>query len=245
MYRYIGVFVLFVVSLENIAASEESCADEANTPTGAWLQAQHRGYELWKCVTSAKEAYYTCSTNSWYPEKLQCGPKPGFKESCLTAHNTFRNMHQDTPALTYSDDLAKSAKEWADHLTSIGKLQHSRRDSYGENIYWTSMSSKYDPCSSAVHAWYKEQDNYSYFTTKSKTSVDPIGHFTQVVWRDSREIGCGLSESTDGTYVVCRYSPQGNFVLRNSYEGFDEARRRVYGANVLPLKPGANIQDHF
>ncbi|CAH1789612.1 unnamed protein product [Owenia fusiformis] len=236
MYMYVGVFVLFIVFLGDIAASEESCLDEANTPTDASLQAKiSGGYELWKCVNSARDAYYTCSTNSWYPEKLQCGPKPAFKESCLTAHNTFRNMHKDTPALTYNDDLAKSAQQWADHSALIGELQNSVHDAtYGENLYSTSLS-KYDPCSSAVNTWYAERDNYSYYTTESKNHGQ-IRDFTQVVWRDSREFGCGLSESTDGTYVVCRYSPQGNFVFMNLNETPNEARRRVYGANVLPLK---------
>jgi hypothetical protein len=49
------------------------------------------------------------------------------------------------------------------------------------------------------------------------------GHFTQVVWKGSRELGVGWATGSNGwTYFCCNYSPAGN------YQG-------QYQVNVLPL----------
>ena len=54
-----------------------------------------------------------------------------------------------------------------------------------------------------------------------------IGHFTQVVWNNSVEIGCGVAKGTDNfVYGVCNYSPPGNFIGAQNYQN-----------NVLPLAP--------
>ena len=48
------------------------------------------------------------------------------------------------------------------------------------------------------------------------------GHFTQVVWKDTRELGMARAKSKNGSvYVVARYRPAGNNV--SSFDG-----------NVLP-----------
>lgn len=60
-----------------------------------------------------------------------------FKQEFLETHNIYRRKHRAS-SMTLSDELNKSAQKWADHLLSLGKLQHSdTRD--GENIF--SMSS--------------------------------------------------------------------------------------------------------
>ena len=67
----------------------------------------------------------------------------------------MRNRHHDTPPLTWSDEIAKGAQEWADKLVKLGKLQHGSHD-YGENIYsqWSSVSLDVnDVCEKAVHKW--------------------------------------------------------------------------------------------
>lgn len=39
------------------------------------------------------------------------------------------------------------------------------------------------------------------------------GHFTQVIWRDSTELGVGMARNRNGeVYVVCNYNPAGNFL---------------------------------
>lgn len=37
------------------------------------------------------------------------------------------------------------------------------------------------------------------------------GHFSQLVWRDSKEVGIGTAQSKSGNFfLVARYSPRGN-----------------------------------
>lgn len=52
----------------------------------------------------------------------------------------------------------------------------------------------------------------------------PPGHFTQVVWKGSTEVGVGLATDGHTVFVVGQYRPAGNI---NMNEYFKE--------NVLPL----------
>lgn len=60
-----------------------------------------------------------------------------------------------------------------------------------------------------IHRYAEEaQHQYGKEPTTLKT-----GHFTQVVWRDSTELGVGMARNRNGeVYVVCNYNPAGNFL---------------------------------
>lgn len=52
------------------------------------------------------------------------------------------------------------------------------------------------------------------------------GHFTQVVWKGSKEVGIGRAQSNDGTWiVVANFFPAGNYVGQHA-------------SNVFPAKKG-------
>ena len=57
----------------------------------------------------------------------------------------------------------------------------------------------------ASDIWYEEVSKYDY--NKPGLSAN-TAHFTQVVWKDTEKIGCGVA---GGKYVVCRYYPSGNY----------------------------------
>lgn len=57
---------------------------------------------------------------------------------------------------------------------------------------------------------YAEEVLHQY--SKEPTTLK-TGHFTQVVWRDSTELGVGMARNRNGeVYVVCNYNPAGNFL---------------------------------
>ena len=56
---------------------------------------------------------------------------------------------------------------------------------------------------------YKEVCDYDFNTGKSANGKD-VGHFTQVAWKESLELGMGRATKGDCTYVVGRYKPPGN-----------------------------------
>ncbi|XP_054744024.1 uncharacterized protein LOC129248489 [Anastrepha obliqua] len=130
-----------------------------------------------------------------------------FQQECLEAHNRFRARHQNCPVLTLSSDLSRYAQQWAKHLASSGRLEHRQVHTYGENLY-TSRGMEVNG-STAVKSWYDEVRYYDF----SKPNYKPgTGHFTQVVWRESRQLGVGIATRGDTTYVVCNYNPPGNII---------------------------------
>ncbi|XP_059909969.1 Golgi-associated plant pathogenesis-related protein 1-like [Gadus macrocephalus] len=140
-----------------------------------------------------------------------------FQKEFLTTHNTYRQMHQ-SPPLTLSKDLNESAQSWANHLLDIGSLKHRGN---GENIYCMSSSAPINLTGKeAVESWYGEVKDYEYNSPGYK---DTTGHFTQVVWKETTEVGVGLATDGKRVFVVAQYRPVGNM------KGTENFQR-----NVLP-----------
>ena len=76
-----------------------------------------------------------------------------------------------------------------------------QRQGAGENLYGA-PSNVGDTSASGAHMWYKEIRTYNY----NNPQWARHGHFTAMVWTDTKKIGCGEA----GGYVTCRYFPQGN-----------------------------------
>lgn len=115
----------------------------------------------------------------------------------LDAHNAYRARHC-VPPLAWSQQIAASAQAWADRCV----FNHDPNSELGENLAWgTALSGR-----ESVSLWYEEISLYNY----AAPGFGPAGHFTQVVWRDSRQIGCGVARCGGDVYWVCRYSPPGN-----------------------------------
>jgi len=138
--------------------------------------------------------------------------------TCLQAHNAKRSLHGAAP-LVWDATLARHAKEWAEVLVRWGEMEHARDTGEGENLYWY-KGSKVATCVEAVKSWYGEEPDYPY-NNPPKTYQEfyagkKIGHFTQIVWKGTRKVGVALATKKAGgwteTYIVARYSPQGNIL---------------------------------
>jgi hypothetical protein len=128
----------------------------------------------------------------------------------LVAHNSYRE-EVDVPPLTWSDDLASHAQEWADYLAFLGgeKLEHSEDTGEGENL-WRGTSGHYT-YTQMVDKWGKEKENFVEGTFPDVSSNGKkVGHYTQIVWRNTKEVGCAIASAGNNDILVCRYSPQGN-----------------------------------
>uniref|UniRef100_A0A1B0CTI2 SCP domain-containing protein n=1 Tax=Lutzomyia longipalpis TaxID=7200 RepID=A0A1B0CTI2_LUTLO len=128
---------------------------------------------------------------------------------CLNAHNEYRARH-GSPPLTLNNNLCRFADEWARNLAARGQMFHRQNSPYGENIYMSYgmvVTGK-----SAVDSWYSEIKSHVF--GREPTSMG-TGHFTQVVWKDSRQLGVGMATNAAGqTYVVANYDPPGNYIGR-------------------------------
>ena len=147
-------------------------------------------------------------------------------------HNQIRQQQQLSP-LQWSNKLAHHAQEWADYLATQNQCRMKHRPLsgvhqriYGENILWASprrwLSSgavEIQPLSvrDVVLAWLDEKKYYDYAANRCQTG-EQCGHYTQIVWRSSRLIGCGMTLCSDlGQLWVCNYDPPGNYVGEKPY----------------------------
>ncbi|CAD6999719.1 unnamed protein product [Ceratitis capitata] len=144
---------------------------------------------------------------TYYDERATTRSQPDFHHECLETHNRLRARHRNCPPLTLSNELSKYAQQWAKHLAATGRLEHRQVHTYGENLY-TARGMEVT-AAKVVQSWYDEIRYYDF----SKGSYKPgTGHFTQIVWRESRQLGVGIATKGDTTYVVCNYNPPGNIL---------------------------------
>jgi hypothetical protein len=170
-----------------------------------------------------------------------------YAQSRLDANtqNTILNMHNQernavrVPQVTWSNSLATDAQAWADHIVSLnlrwdlcGTPQdpnfrqcppHAPRDQsrgQGENLAWGYNT----PVVSLAQSWANEKSNYAPGTPIAGNLAGPngvYGHYTQMVWSSTTQIGCGIAQQQIGANVwdmlVCRYSPGGNIIGQPAY----------------------------
>jgi hypothetical protein len=136
---------------------------------------------------------------------------PPFVTSILQEHNSIRSDLQ-LPSMVWSEDLAKDALAWARHLAAIDQGQHdpSSRGKEGENIWWgTTGAFSYGQM---VGFWGGEKKMFKYgvFPDCKTNRSAVVGHYTQIVWKNTTSVGCALASNGKTDYLVCRYSPPGN-----------------------------------
>jgi pathogenesis-related protein 1 len=132
-------------------------------------------------------------------------------EDWLREHNAIRVKLHETP-LVWSDQLADAARHWAETLINSHSLRHDGDHTHGQNIFAISRGSASVPF--VLHAWVEEVSSYDY---ARNTCSSMCGHYTQLVWRDTREVGCAVARRRGREIWVCDYSPPGNVVGQRPY----------------------------
>ena len=144
--------------------------------------------------------------------------------------NVYRKNH-NAPPLTYSPIISEFSQSWADHMARTQVFEHSTDSMYGENIAMTSIAGTIALIQS-IDMFYNEVELYNY----SKPGFYPeTGHFTQLVWINTREIGFGVNVSSNGyTYISTNYDPPGNFL-----NAFNENVKPyiTYPTNIIAKEP--------
>ena len=116
--------------------------------------------------------------------------------------------------LSWNDALAISAQNHADTLAESGTMTHSQ-SGYGENIYASFEQADY---SDAVNVWFTENVYYNY-ASNSCTGGQDCEHYTQLIWEETTEVGCGRATigTQNSTVIVCQYNPPGNIAGEQPY----------------------------
>lgn len=136
---------------------------------------------------------------------------PRIAQEMLAAHNSVRARH-GVPPLRWSDELAKYAQKWAHTLIARGEFSHHRNLQYGENLFEVSGGSA--TADEVVSGWAAEAKKYNY---RNNTCSGRCGHYTQIVWRDTKMVGCGMARDRGREVWVCNYEPAGNIMGERPY----------------------------
>ncbi|XP_071688666.1 pathogenesis-related protein PRMS-like [Rutidosis leptorrhynchoides] len=145
---------------------------------------------------------------------------PQEEKEFIDTHNKAR-LKEGLPPFTYDQKLADFARKYASSRARDCALQHSDGP-YGENLFWgnAAKSLKWTP-KDAVTAWVKEQKYYNRKTNTCKPGKK-CGHYTQIMWRDTKKVGCALTNCRGkSTYVVCEYDPPGNYEGLSPFDKHD------------------------
>jgi hypothetical protein len=135
----------------------------------------------------------------------------------LAAHNRER-ARVGVPALEWDERLAADARIWADALVQTNSFEHSPADPsdpevQGENL-WAGTPDAWSP-EEMVGLWIAERRDYKpgNFPAVSKSGdLEQVGHYTQVIWRNTRKVGCALARGKAKELLVCRYAEGGNVI---------------------------------
>ncbi len=163
----------------------------------------------------------------------------------LNLHNQERtavNVNPPIPQVTWSASIATDAQNWAQYLASLNLRPYRPPDlgqipphsdwrtngNQGENLAWGSKGAF--TAATLAQGWANEKGNcfpgcqipadgsLSQFSQPCpQDDCRVFGHYTQMVWRATTQIGCGLASDANQDYLVCRYSPSGNYRGQAAY----------------------------
>jgi pathogenesis-related protein 1 len=129
----------------------------------------------------------------------------------LAAHNVVRARVGVAP-LAWSDRLAGRAQDWAGALLTRKQFAHRPNSTYGENLFEITGASA--TSAQVVNAWAAESRGYDYNSNRCR---GVCGHYTQIVWGDTKEVGCAVARGGGREVWVCNYDPPGNRVGKRPY----------------------------
>lgn len=151
--------------------------------------------------------------------------EPAALAGITAAHNRVR-ARVGVPPLTWNPRLADVARRWASACVDVapprGMIDHSAGRSelfpgpLGENLHATTAP-VVDPIE-ALQGWAAEAKDYD--RERNACTGGMCGHYTQVVWRTTREVGCGVGACPRlrfRTTLVCNYWPAGNWEGERPY----------------------------
>lgn len=123
--------------------------------------------------------------------------------------------------LRWNEALAGAAKDWANELARRGRIEHASaevRGNQGENL-WTGTAGRFG-AEQMIEAFVSEK---RYFRNDPMPDISTtgrwqdVGHYSQIVWRNTTDVGCAITRGGGNDYLVCRYSPSGNVIGQRAY----------------------------
>lgn len=150
-------------------------------------------------------------TNNKY-NTLQYGFQPG----ASNMNSLFWDISLESLAMDYATQCIKGHNPNRNmdifNYQQIAGFEFANNMFIGESWYSSPLKidaiavSKLDPLLNGINWFFSEIKDYNY----SKIYQSIAGHYTQIVWANTRYVGCGYSSCDFGTLIVCNYWPPGN-----------------------------------
>ncbi|RDW80396.1 hypothetical protein BP5796_05094 [Coleophoma crateriformis] len=153
-----------------------------------------------------------------------------YSETGVNYHNAHRLNHS-APAVAWSENLASYASStaatcvFAHNLTAGGGGYGQNLAAYGGSGNIAAMSPSLLLARSISMQWYNGEfpsflPSYYGQATPDLSNFGTWGHFTQVLWKSSTQIGCATQYCAAGTifqnnpswFTVCDYAGAGNMI---------------------------------
>ncbi|PAA72196.1 hypothetical protein BOX15_Mlig010086g1 [Macrostomum lignano] len=142
-----------------------------------------------------------------------------FADEVAKQHNELRRRH-GAPELRRSKSLDRLAQSWAELLSQSGRLQHRPAEDFNDASVGQNIAKRPAEDTSGwdwrqagrqlVLQWYGERHRFDF----GRPDPGDIcgGHFSQLVWCSSEDLGVGLAVDPDtgDQYAACFYRPGGN-----------------------------------
>lgn len=128
------------------------------------------------------------------------------------AHNAERALYGYQP-MVWNPVLARNAQAHANRLSQIGRLEHASREGRGTERESISQGLRGWNVDQVMSNWFRERQHFKpgIFPNVSTTgNWSDVGHYTAIIWVETTDIGCGMSETRVHVWLVCRYNPGGN-----------------------------------
>ncbi|MCP3102717.1 CAP domain-containing protein [Myxococcus sp. K15C18031901] len=149
-----------------------------------------------------------------------------FALDMLAGHNATRASAKPTPSpalepLTWDTSAEAVAQA---HAAKCVFEHNGNRGNLGENIYAATPGAA--DTRGVVQGWSDEVADYDY-AANTCAKDKQCGHYTQVVWRNTKRLGCATQTCTVNSpfgsrfptwqFWVCNYAPPGNYVGQKPY----------------------------
>jgi len=163
----------------------------------------------------AARAEFQTASSSWDGTVAPRGDAV-LRIEAMAIHDEARRTYHVTP-LAWSDTLAADALVHARAMARSGVFAHDtqveRSVPQGENLSMGTRGAY--SYGELVRFWADERVDFraGRFPDISRTgNWMRVGHYTQMVWPETREVGCAFASNANHDYLVCRYLPAGNVV---------------------------------
>ncbi|XP_019064033.1 cysteine-rich venom protein pseudechetoxin-like [Fukomys damarensis] len=145
---------------------------------------------------------------------------PSIQVEILNKHNDLRRMVKPSARnmlkMTWNAEVAKNAETWAKKCIFSHSPNDQRKINFagcGENYF---LSSDPRTWSNVIQSLYDEVKDFKYGLGNIRANAK-TGHYTQLVWATSHQLGCALAHCPHKKYkyfYVCQYCPAGNDVRK-------------------------------